>query len=159
MVVSEPCAALLVRPTRPFPGPDHGRCLYPPRLQQTRCFGKGLLTVSRSEMGDWKLTSKGISVGVVLGNGPGEGVESWAIRQMNAASDALHCVEMAAPHGRQCVAPQDIIGSHNALDSELAGRFSAHLEVGNRCSHRARGHDGDEEDGELHRGGLSISIG
>lgn len=49
--------------------------------------------------------------------------------------------------------------SSSYLDGELAGRFSAHLEVGNRCSQRARGHDGDEKDGELHRGELSISIG
>lgn len=45
------------------------------------------------------------------------------------------------------------------LDGQLAGGFSAHLEVGNRCSQGARGHDGDKNDGELHRGGLSISIG
>lgn len=140
------------------------------------------LTVLRSEMGDWKLSPKGISAGVVLGNDPGVGVQSCATRQMDAGSDSLYCVEVAAPHGRQCVAPQDIVGTHNALrvdnsismaspgglrppggpsylDSQLAGRFSAHLQVSNRCSQSARGHDGDEEGGELHRGGFSISIG
>lgn len=38
------------------------------------------------------------------------------------------------------------------LDGQLAGGFSAHLKIGNGCSQSARGHDGDKEGGELHRG-------
>lgn len=54
---------------------------------------------------------------------------------MDAGSDALHCVEMASPHGRQGVASQDIVGTHNALGAvhqqgfcvEELGRLVVHL--------------------------------